>query len=300
MRNAIKKISLCILACLLAFTNIQTVSAKTELPAREAVFTPTVFLKEVTENTNSIPVYVYDNTTLYVKNGGQVIFQRNYPNGGLKNVKIARQAGGSKLAFYLVAKRNGKRGKTVTRTVKSLPAVAPETFSITMKAPNLTKCKLTNKTTKVVVTAYKGTTLVIKNEKKILKTVDFKKTGEKKITIPKQKSGTLYFYTRKGNLRSGVVTRTVQDVIAPSAPKLRIRSNRLYVKGEVGAKIYFRGRNGWRYTGVILTSAWQAVDTNADGGMKSFKVYLKDAAGNKGKVTQMKNKNAGKTSLPVD
>ena len=41
-------------------------------------------------------------------------------------------------------------------------------------------------------------------------------------------------------------------------------------------------------------------DTNADGGMKSFKVYLKDAAGNKGKVTQIKNKNAGKTSLPVD
>lgn len=299
MKITIKKIGLCLLACMLALTNLQTVLAKTEIPSYEAVFTPTVFLKEVTENTTAIPVYVYDDTTLYITNGNKTVFRKTYPKEGLKTVKIKKQAGGSKLKFYLVAKRTGKKGKTVTRNVASLPSVAPEPFSVALKAPDLSKCRITNQTTKINVIGYKGTTLVIKNDKKTLKTVAFKKSGGKKITIPKQESGTLYFYTRKGNVRSGVVSRKVQDVVAPKAPKLKVQNSKLYVKGEVGTKIYFKGQNGWRYMGVVLSSAWQRIETGADGGIKNFKVYLKDMAGNKGAVAQIKNKNAGQYPLPI-
>lgn len=299
MKNSIKKIGLCILACMLALTNLQTVFAKTEVPSYEAVFTPTVFLKEVTENTTAVPVYVYDDTTLYITNGNKTIFQKAFPKGGLKTVKIKKQAGGSRLKFYLVASRTGKKGKTVSRRVASLPAVAPERFSIALKAPDISKCLITNKTTKINVIGYKGTTLVIKNDKKAIKTVAFKKTGEKKITIPKQEGGTLYFYARKGGVRSGVVSKKVKDVVAPEAPKLKVKNSDLYVKGEAGTKIYFKGENGWRYVGVVLGSAWQRVETGADGGIKNFKVYLKDAAGNKGAVAQIKNKHAGEYPLPI-
>ncbi len=299
MKDIARKISLCLLACVLAFTNVQTAFAKTSLPSYEAVFTPAVLVKEVTESTTSIPVYVYDDTTLYVMNGSKAIFQKTYSKEGIKTVKIKKQAGGSKLKFYLVTKRTGKKGKTVTRTVAKLPVIAPEKFDIALRAPNLCKCVLTNKSTKINVIGYKGTTLVISNGKKTIKTVTYKKNGEKRITIPKQAGGTLYFYTRKGGLRSSVVSREIKDVVAPKKPKLKVQGGALYVKGEIGAKVYFKGMDGWRYAGAVLSSAWQRIETGADGGIKTFKVYLKDAAGNKGKAAQVKNPNAGLHPEPI-
>lgn len=300
MKDIRKKFILCLLACVLAFTDLQAVFAKTVLPSKEAVFTPSVLVKEITEGMASVPVYVYDDTTLYIKNGSKTVFQKTYPKEGIKTVKMKKQKGGSKLKFYLVAKRSGKKGKTVTRTVTALPVIAPERFDVALRAPDLCKCSPTNKSTKIVVIGYKGTTLVIKNDKKVIKTVPFKKSGEKKITIPRQDGGTLYFYTRKGSLRSSVVSRKVKDVVAPDAPKLKVKGGSLYVKGELGAKIYLKGKKGWRYVGAVLGSGWQLVGTGADGGRADFQVYLKDAAGNKGKAAKIKNPNAGIQPDPVD
>lgn len=293
MKNQTRRLVLSILACMLLLTGTQPMLAKADMPAPEEIqHTPVVLLKEVTENTTMIPIYVYDDTILYIKNGNHVIYQKSYEEEGLKNVKIAKQAGGSKLKIYLVSDISGKKGDVITRKVVKLPTVAPEPVNDTIQKPKVQK-SITNKTTKVSVIASKGTTLVIKNEKKTLKTVKFKRNEKKKITIPAQKSGTLYFYLRKGKGRSQVVSRTVQDVIAPKTPKVKMVDGDVYVKGEVGTKIYFKGEYGWREAGAIFDEDWKMIMPHFYDSAKYYQVHLKDMAGNKSKVAKVKNSHAG-------
>lgn len=58
------------------------------LPPSEWRYSPKVLTGEVTENTTSVPVYVFKDTTLYIKNSNKVIYKKFYANEGLKNVKI--------------------------------------------------------------------------------------------------------------------------------------------------------------------------------------------------------------------
>lgn len=294
MKRKVKKYFLSLLMCVLTITSIQPmlVEANTSLPPEEIQYTPKVLLKEVTERTTVIPVYVYADTTLYIKNGENIVFQKFYEEEGLKRAKIAKQKAGSKLKFYLVADISGKKGKVITRKVVKLPAIATETLDDKIQKPKVQKT-ITNKTTKVNVTAAKGTKLVIKNDKKTLKTVKFRKAEKKKITIPAQKEGNLYFYLKKGNCRSKIVTRTVKDVIAPKTPKVKMDHSDLYIKGEVGTKIYLKGVNGWRSVGVILDHGWQWIKFRYYDESEYYKIYLKDAAGNKSNTVKIKNPNAG-------
>ncbi|MCI8484219.1 MAG: hypothetical protein HFH41_07750 [Lachnospiraceae bacterium] len=296
MKRKVKKCFLSLLMCILTITSIQPilVKANTSPPPEEIQYTPKVLLKEITERTTAIPVYVYEDTTLYIKNGTHTVYKKFYKEEGLKKVKIAKQKAGSKLKFYLVADISGKRGKIITRKVVKLPAISTETLDDKIQKPKVQKT-ITNKTTKVNVTAAKGTKLVIKNDKKTLKTVKFKKSEKKKITIPAQKEGNLYFYLKKGNSRSKIVTRTIKDVIAPEAPRVKIDSSYVfYVKGEVGTKIYFKGEdNWWTEVGVILDNDWQFIMLPYSDEAEYYKVYLKDMAGNKSKVVKVKNPDAG-------
>ena len=302
MKSKVKTVCLCLLALVLTLSNVQPMTVKACLvPPSEYRYTPMVVTEEITERTTSIPVYVFDETTLYIKNGSEVIFQKFYQKKGLKNVKIKKQKGGSKLKFYLIAKTSGKKDKVVTKKVTMLPVVAPEQPDTAITKPVIPK-RITSKTTSIEVMGQKNTTLVIKNEKKTLKTIKFQKNGKKKIIIPAQEKGKLYFYLKKGNSRGQVVSRNIKDVTAPKAPKLKFSDSDLLIKGELGTKIYFKGENGWRFLNFVLGKEWNRffagldfMDTQCE----YYEVYLKDTAGNKSKVVKIKNPNPGPLPLII-
>lgn len=125
MKNAVKKLGLYLLASVMLMANLQTVSTM-QIPPNEREYTPSVLVGEITENDTQIPVYVYDWTTLYVKNGEDIIYRKFYKEEGKKNIKIKKQPGNSRLEFYLISKDSGKKGKTVTKKVTKLPVVAKE------------------------------------------------------------------------------------------------------------------------------------------------------------------------------
>lgn len=296
MKNTTKKIFLCMLLAVITLVSVQPTAVMAKPAVPELIqYTPIVLLKEITANTTSVPVYVYEDTTLYVKKGNKTVFQRHYQKEGVKNVKIKKQKGGSRLKFYLVAKVSGKKGNTVIRRVTRLPIVAPEKLDVSIPKPHIIKT-ITSKTSGISVTGCKGSILVIKNEKKILQTAKYEKSGEQTITFPAQEKGTLYFYVKIGSKRSEVVSRKIKDVTAPKAPKLKAEDRRLYVKGELGTKIYFKGADGWRCLGFVLDKGWNPFLAGVDfydTECEYYEVYLKDAAGNKSKKVKIKNPNPG-------
>lgn len=290
MKNAVKKIGLYLIALSMMMVNLQTVSAD-QVPPSEREYTPSVLVGEITEDDTQIPVYVYDWTTLYVKNGEDIIYRKFYKEEGKKNIKIKKQPGNSRLEFYLISKDSGKKGKTVTKKVTKLPVVAKEKPVKTIAKPQVQKT-VTSQSQTVRVSGKKGTTLVVKNQKKTLKLVKFKKDENRKITIPRQDGGVLYFYLKKGNARGAIVSRIVKDATAPKAPKVKVDSGSVRVKGELGAEIYFKGSNGWRHFGTVKSSQWNCFLISIDySDVKCdyFEVYLKDAAGNKSKTVKVKN-----------
>ena len=118
MKSKVKRVCLCLLVLVLTLVNVQPVTVKAILvPPSEYRYTPKVLTEEITERTTLIPVYVFDETTLYIKNSSKVVFQKYYQKKGLKNVKINKQKGGSKLKFYLIAKTSGKKDKVVPKKV---------------------------------------------------------------------------------------------------------------------------------------------------------------------------------------
>lgn len=296
MVNKIKKICFCLLAVILISSSVHPLGVSAGLlPPTEQRFTPRVLTEEITDRTTSVSVYVYDNTTLYIKNGRKVIFRKFYEEKGLRNVKIKKQEGKSKLKFYLIAQSSGLKGGVVTRKVEKLPVVAPEKIDNTIPRP-IVSPKITSKTASVQVKGRKNTTLVIKNEKKILKTVKFRADAKKKIKIPIQKEGKLYFYLRRGNSRGKVVSKTIEDVTAPRAPKVKIAEHGIGIKGERGTKIYLEGSEGWEVLGIVLEKGWNQFSAGVDyfnTECEYYRIYLQDAAGNKSKAVKVKNPQPG-------
>lgn len=292
MRHIIKKICSLLLAVIFILLSAQPVNVNAcHLPSSEWRYSPKVLIGEITENTTSIPVYVFKDTTLYIKNSNKVIYKKFHANEGLKKVKIKKQKGGSKLKFYLVADASGKRGDVVTRRVTKLPIVAPEKESSSIQKPVVQK-RITSETTNVQVEGRKNTTLVIRNEKKTLKKVEFKMDGKKEITIPAQKKGTLYFYLKKGNRRGKVVSRKIKEVTAPKMPEVKVSYSQIKVKGEVGTKIYLKGSRGWEMLGVVLEKKWNTFQVGLDyfnTECEYYEIYLKDAAGNRSEKVKIKN-----------
>ena len=179
----------------------------------------------------------------------------------------------------------------MTKKVTKLPVVAKEKPVKTIAKPQVQKT-VTSQSQTVRVSGKEGTTLVVKNQKKTLNLIKFKKNESRKITIPKQDGGVLYFYLKKGNARGKIVSRTVKDATAPKAPKVKVDSGSVRVKGELGAEIYFKGSNGWRHFGTVKSSQWNCFLISIDySDVKCdyFEVYLKDAAGNKSKTVKVKN-----------
>lgn len=104
-------------------------SAKTLVAPRDAKFTPTVFT-QLTPKTTKVNIYVYQNTTLYIKNGSKLIAKKHFKTEGTKIVNIKKQAINSKIKFYLYNNSNKKKGSTVIKTVvkkaENQPLTAPK------------------------------------------------------------------------------------------------------------------------------------------------------------------------------
>ena len=98
-----------------------------------------------------------------------------------------------------------------------------------------------------------------------------------------------------------MVSRNIKDITAPKAPKLKFSDSEttLYVKGELGSKIYFKGENGWSYDSLVTTNDWNGIELCYYGYCEYFKVYLKDGSGNKSKVVKIKNPNSGPVPMPT-
>lgn len=140
MGNRIKKVCICLLMLVITVVNTRTVSVKANLiPPSEYRFTPKVLTEEITDRTGLVLVYVFDNTTLYIKNGSNIVYKKFYAKKGLKEVKIEKQKGGCKLKFYLIAQTSGKKGDVVTKKVIKLPAVAPEQLDPAISKPIVPK-----------------------------------------------------------------------------------------------------------------------------------------------------------------
>ena len=302
MVSKIKKICFCLLAAILISSSVYPLGVRAGIiPPEEQRFTPRVITEKVTERTTSVDVYVYGNTTLYIKNGNKIIFRKFYEEEGLRKVKIKRQKGKSKLKFYLIAKTSGLKGGVVTKKVEKLPVVAPEKIDNTIPQPIVPQ-KITSKTASVQVKGRKNTTLVIKNDKKILKTIKFKTDIKKKIKIPVQKEGKRYFYLRRGKCRGKVVSKTIADATAPNTPKVKIAGDKLSIKGETGTKIYLEGSEGWEVLGIVLEKGWNQFWAGIDyfnTECEYYRIYLQDAAGNKSKIVKIKNPQPGPPPMVI-
>lgn len=86
------------------------------IPPEDMAYTPVV-LTQLTVKSTSVKVYVYENTTLYVKKGSKLLVKKSYKTEGVKTVKIKKQKKNEKLKFYLIYKVSGKRGSIVTKKV---------------------------------------------------------------------------------------------------------------------------------------------------------------------------------------
>lgn len=289
-----RKNSIIVLLLTIIFTGISIITPDTafasSVPPNEVEYTPVVFTK-ITTQTDLIRVYVYEDTTLKVKNQSNIIFQKHYKNEGTKTIRIPQQKANTKLKFTLTTSY-GTIGGTVSRTVKDDGIISNKKIASSMKKPKVYG-KITDKSVSVKVKASKGETLYIQNGSQVLKKEVYSKTGSQTLTIPRQKAGTkLTFYTAGKKGRSAYVTKTVEDVTAPAKPDISLTEDDtdIKVKGEIGTKVYVRQNSAktsssWTYMGTMLENTCTFWLYNA--GIRSayagdtYSVRLVDDAGNK-------------------
>lgn len=289
MKNFLKKLTVLLTAVILALTLPVFPVMADEIPPEEMKYTPSV-ISPVNSESNNVVVFGYKDTTLHVECGGKSLAKVKYSKQEFKNVKIQPQKAGAKMKFYLVTSY-GKKGKVVTRTVLNL---AKEKLSATLKAPSVQK-NINNRTTTVRVSAPKNATLMVKDDKaKILAQQVFTKNGYQniKVNIPKN-ARYVYFYDKIGNKRSKVTARKVQDKIAPAAPVITKNDDMgssVLVKGEIGTYILMNLDGKWFRCGAVTDKNGFTLEPAAYGGSSSFtyKIMLKDMAGNNSKAVAMK------------
>jgi len=300
-----KKIKQYLVVFILAFVFIGTAAYPKDAYAgwqtpEGAVLEPTVFGR-VTTQTDKVRVYVYDNTTLKIMSGADIIFQKTYKREGKKTVKLPQQKAHTKLNFTLTTKK-GATGPAVVKTVKDDGIISKKKVSVSLKKP-IVAGVITDKSTSVKVYAEKGDTLYIQNGAKVLKKVKYRKSGYRKLSIKKQKAETkLTFYTAKKTVRSAYVIKEVKDVTPPQKPKVSFCFDDDYswidVEGEIGCDVYVRknskGKAGkWKYMGTLdgLNLGFHVDDlpniTSIDKG-DTFSIRLVDAGGNKSGIATTK------------
>ena len=106
------------------FSGGMTSSAKTAVSEEKTVYKPSV-LTEVTAKSRKVQVYVYENTTLYVKAGNKRIYKKSFSSEGVKRITIPAQKKGTTLSFWLVNENNGKKGAVVKTRVLAKKYLRP-------------------------------------------------------------------------------------------------------------------------------------------------------------------------------
>lgn len=260
-------------------------------PARAAaVNKPVILTKVITDATTEIRVLGAAGTTLSVKNGTKSIKTQKFTSAGIQTISIKAQKSGSTLKFQL--KKGKAKSQVVNVKVKKLTS---QKRSSSVKKPVVSTKTVKSSTTVLKVRAEKGTTLKIVNDsQKTVKSVKYTATGTKTIKIPKQRdTETLYFYCVKGNKRSAVVKKRVQDVSAPAKPKVKEKKqNVLLVQGELGSKVYVKSGKSKSYVkkGVIMSKTGLTISKITPDSKGNYYIKLKDEDGNTSPVQKLKSK----------
>ncbi len=119
------------------FSGGMTSSAKTAVSEEKTVYKPSV-LTEVTAKSRKVQVYVYENTTLYVKAGNKRIYKKSFSSEGVKRITIPAQKKGTTLSFWLVNENNGKKGAVVkTRVLAKNTSARVEAPKVTQEGQDL-------------------------------------------------------------------------------------------------------------------------------------------------------------------
>lgn len=287
-REKIRRI-LCCISCVFMILTASYSVAASQIPPEEAAYTPMV-PAVVNSAAKQVRVYGYAGTTLEMYSGKALLAKKSYKKDGFKNISFSPQKPGRKIKFYLLTSY-GKKGKTVVRTVLD---IAGEKQGKSLKAPKVRK-NISNGMSRIRVYTHKNTVLLIKDDKAgTLFQKRSKKTGWQNVPvkIPADTS-TLYFYEKRGNRRSSIISRSVADKIPPAAPRIIKKDTQgiiLSVKGEVGCGVYIKTGGKWFRTGTILNKGGLRLNASAytNGSEKSYKIKLRDSAGNSSKSVTVK------------
>ncbi len=251
---------------------------------------------KITNQTDKVRVYIYEDETLKIQNASGTIFQKTYKREGKKTISIPPQKAGTKLEFIVT----GANGLLLysSRTVKGNDTISRNKENPSVQKP-LVAGKITDKSTSVKVYAKKGDTLYIQNSAKVIRKVSYKKSGYHKISIKKQEAETkLTFYTANKKGRSAYVTKEVLDVTPPKKPKVSFAFDDCYdwldIEGERGCDVYIRQNRGnkkgrWKKLGTLLgtymgSDAFWLSDVEPVKDGDTFSIRLVDDAGNKSKT----------------
>lgn len=107
---------LVLLLCILLLPTTVLAAKKTGKTKEKLAYTPKV-LSKLDEGTTKVQVYVYDHTTLYIRNGSRLVARNRFGKKGSKTVRIPRQKNGSTLSFQLKNNRTGLFGSAVYQKV---------------------------------------------------------------------------------------------------------------------------------------------------------------------------------------
>ena len=304
-----KKFRKYLILLLLAAIFTGTISASSRIVhagTKEDSYFPLTVFGKITTQTDKVRVYVHDDSaTLKITNASGTIFQKKYKHRGKKTISIPPQEANAKLEFILTRKVEGDVyvAGYAARTVKDDGVISQKKKNPSSKKP-VVAGKVTDKSTFVKVYAKKGETLYIQNGAKVIRKVNYKKSGYRTIPIKKQKAETkLTFYTANKKGRSAYVTKEVQDVTPPKKPEVSLLSILLGkawngwidVEGEKGCDVYIRHNSGqkagrWKYMGTLTDDLPESFIIDMDTNIKSvyagdsFSIRLVDDAGNKSKT----------------
>ena len=258
---------------------------------------------KITNQTDKVRVYIYEDETLKIQNASGIIFQKTYRREGKKTISIPLQKAGTKLEFIVT----GTSGffDYSARIVKDTGTISRKKENPSVPKP-VVAGKITDKTKTVKVYAKKGDTLYIQNGAKVIRKASYKKSGYRTIPIKKQEAETkLTFYTVNKDGRSAYVTREVKDVTPPRKPTISFifESYQDYgwldVEGERGCDVYIRQNRKhktgkWKRLGTLLGNYLGSDPFVLHDVIKSiktgdtFSVRLVDDAGNKSKIATTK------------
>ncbi len=241
--------------------------------------------EQITDESDSVSVYVPSKGKVEIKVNGKVIGKKKYDSKGYGDISFKKQKAGVRLSVVYTSNKGVKSSVT-----KKIVPVSKLKVSKKISAPIVAEKnmyynyypKINSGTTSLYIKCDKGTTLYIQNGYgDVISKTYYPVTRTKKVAIPKQKSGTLYFYAVKSKKRSSIVKYSVSDVHKPLMPVVEQNGDKLTIKGEIGTEVYVTVINETGVNvGLIQTDKGIIYQNSKIEDNTLCWVYLRDSGGN--------------------